>query len=155
MIYLICGKVGAGKTTYANELKNQIKGFVLSCDDLMLTLFDDCIGPVKHQDFLARCKNFLYTQAFELNEIGKDVILDFGFWSENERVNVKAMFEEKGIKTQLVFLNSSYQKITTQLENRNKLIEQNSIRAYHIDDEKRNRFDGFFETPKTPDITVE
>ncbi|MEG2428960.1 MAG: ATP-binding protein, partial [Oscillospiraceae bacterium] len=128
MIYLLCGKVGSGKSTYAEKLKTKTNGFVLSCDDLMLTLFDECIGPVKHQDFLARCKSFLYRQAFELNEIGKDVILDFGFWSENERIEVCKMFNDNGIETKLIYIKSSYQKITNQLEKRNKLVKQAKIK---------------------------
>ena len=43
--YLLCGEVGSGKTTYATSWQAQTGGFVLSCDDLMLTLFDTCIGP--------------------------------------------------------------------------------------------------------------
>ncbi len=154
VVYLLCGKVGCGKSTYAQKLKKENNAVILSCDTLMLTLFDDCIGPEKHKDFSDRCKKFLYAQAEDIILLGHDVVLDFGFWSKQERTAVKEMFLQKGIKTKLVLINTSYEIITSQLEQRNKLVEEGKIRAYHIDEEKRNRFDGFFETPSEDEIDI-
>ena len=38
-IHLICGSTGAGKTTYARELANNIGGIVFSIDEWMVSLF--------------------------------------------------------------------------------------------------------------------
>lgn len=40
-VIMLCGKICSGKSFYAEQLKNRINGIVLSCDDLMLTLFDE------------------------------------------------------------------------------------------------------------------
>ncbi len=39
MIHLIVGNTGAGKTTYANKLKKELKGVVFSIDQWNNTLF--------------------------------------------------------------------------------------------------------------------
>lgn len=151
-VYLLCGKVGSGKSTYAKILADKInstgKGaFILSADALMLRLFDECIGPERHQEFLSRCKGFLYYQAEQLLEMNIDVILDFGFWSKSERTNVIQHFSLFNAECRLVLLNPAYEAITANLEKRNQLVEKGLLRAYHIDMEKRKRFDSFFELP--------
>lgn len=147
-IYLLCGKVGCGKSRYANQLKQEKQAIILSCDKLMLRLFDECIGREKHQEFLARCKSFLYEQAEELLTMGHDVVLDFGFWSKAEREQTTTRFRDLGFETELIYCNPPYDVITKQLEQRNYLVEQGKIRAYHIDTEKRQRFDSWFEEPE-------
>jgi predicted kinase len=39
VIHLICGSTGAGKTTYATGLRQQLGALHLSIDDWMVTLF--------------------------------------------------------------------------------------------------------------------
>lgn len=154
-IYLLCGKVGCGKSTYANWLKAEKNTVILASDDLMLCLFDSCIGQVKHQEFLSRCKRFLYIQAEEFIKMGFDVALDFGFWQETERTEVAKMFAEKGIETKLIFINTDYDTITSNLNKRNALVEKGEVRAYHIDAEKRKRFDNLFEPPTIKEGYIE
>jgi len=147
IVYLLCGKVGCGKSTYANWLRTEKNAVVLSSDDLMMCLFDSCIGPDKHQEYLSRCKKFLYIQAEDFVKMGFDVALDFGFWQKSERTEVAKMFAEKGIETKLAFINTDYDTITNNLNKRNTLVENGETRAYHIDDEKRQRFDAMFQAP--------
>lgn len=40
-IYMLCGKVGSGKSTYAMKLKELHQAMILSCDDLMRSLIDE------------------------------------------------------------------------------------------------------------------
>lgn len=144
---MLCGKVGCGKSTYAKKLKQEKKAVILSCDDLMLTLFDECIGPKNHQMMLSRCKSFLYVQAEEYLIRGIDVVLDFGFWTKQERDEVRNIFDKKGIQVKLYYFETPYETITKHIKARNKKIIQGVEHAYSIDDDKRVRFDGQFEEP--------
>lgn len=148
-VYMLCGKVGSGKSTYAQNLKSNGNAFILSYDDLMLILFDDCIGRTKHQDMVSRCKKFLFGQALQLLDMNIDVVLDFGFWSQSERYETKKFFNDKRIPLKLIYINPPYDTISRNLENRNNSIDK-GLRGYYIDDEKRKRFDGWFQEP-TPD----
>lgn len=154
-IILLCGPCGCGKTHYAQHLRERSGTAVLSSDDLMLHLFDSCIGPERHQDMLRRCKSFLLQQAEELYALGLTVVLDFGFWSRAERVETKSRFAGRGIPAKLVYLNTPYEVITRHLEIRNRAVENGELRAYHIDAEKRARFDAWFETPTREEIDEE
>lgn len=154
-IILLCGPCGCGKTYYAQRLRERGGTAVLSSDDLMLRLFDGCIGPERHQDMLRRCKSFLLQQAEELHALGLTVVLDFGFWSRAEREETKARFAGRGITAKLVYLNAPYEVITRHLDARNRAVERGELRAYHIDAEKRARFDSWFEEPGPEEIDEE
>lgn len=151
-IILLCGPCGCGKTAYAQALQARGNTVVLSTDDLMLALFDSCIGRERHQDMQRRCRSFLLRQAEELFALGHDVVLDFGFWSRDERRETRQYFAQRGIPARLVFLDASYDVITRHLEQRNRLVESGKMRAYHIDAEKRARFDSWFEAPTPEEI---
>lgn len=148
---MLCGKVGSGKSTYAQSLKTKGNTFILSYDDLMLILFDDCIGPARHQEMVSRCKKFLFEQALEMLEMNIDVILDFGFWSKEERDETKIFFRSKGIKVKLHYVNPPYEVITNNLEIRNKSIND-GVRGYYMTPEKRKKFDSFFQEPSNEEI---
>ena len=151
IVHMLCGKVGSGKSTYAQSLKTKGNTYILSYDDLMIILFDDCIGPAKHQEMVSRCKKFLFGQALEMLEMNIDVILDFGFWSKEERDETKRFFKSKGIEVKLHYLNPPYEVITKHLEIRNKAIND-GVRGYYMTPEKRKRFDGFFQEPSKEEI---
>ena len=47
-IFLMCGKICSGKTTYARKLREQNKAVILSADEIMLALFGSDAGD-KHE----------------------------------------------------------------------------------------------------------
>ena len=57
-VILLCGKIAVGKTTYAAYLQKSRNAVVLSCDELMLSLFDSCLGD-KHDATVKRCSLYL------------------------------------------------------------------------------------------------
>ncbi len=95
MVTLIYGKIAAGKTTLAAKIAK--KGAVLlSCDELMLTVFTECLGS-KHAETERRCLRYLFKTAKQLNEKGIDSVIDAGFWTRDERSEVEGFFNAAGI----------------------------------------------------------
>ena len=58
----MCGKICSGKTTFAEQLRKDINGVILSCDEIMLSLFDENLGE-RHPIVERNCKDYLYTIA--------------------------------------------------------------------------------------------
>ena len=83
-VYLICGKICSGKSTYAQALLRESGAVILSVDELMLALFGQHAGE-KHDDYAARIKAWYRQKSLELLASGLDVILDWGFWTRKER----------------------------------------------------------------------
>ena len=96
MVTLMYGKIAAGKTTEAVKLAQ--KGAVLlSCDELMLTAFTECLGE-KHAETERRCLRYLFKMAKQLDGKGLDSVIDAGFWTRSERAEAEAFFDGFGIK---------------------------------------------------------
>lgn len=83
--YLICGFLGAGKTTYSKQLSQKTGAIHLNPDDYCMKLFskeeyeknwDRCFGEtIEH----------LWEKATEYARQGKSIIFDMGFWTKQSR----------------------------------------------------------------------
>ena len=45
-VILICGRICCGKTTYSKKLCAERNAVLLSVDEIMLSLFDQCCGDM-------------------------------------------------------------------------------------------------------------
>ena len=152
-VYMLCGKVGSGKSTYAKKLKERYQAMILSCDDLMLSLFDEQLGD-QHQLIQRKSMDYLYNLADELVSIGVNVVVDFGFWSKAERIEVKQHFMDQGITTELHYINTPEIQTKKQLQMRNEAITHSNSNVYHITEEMRLLFDTRFEEPTEDEISA-
>lgn len=150
-VIILCGMIASGKTTYANKLKAQGNTVVLSVDDLMLTLFDGCLGP-KHDQTAARCIKFLCRQAVDLAKLGINVVLDYGFWLAQERQMALSYFEKEGIPARLYYLKTPEQVRIQRLIARNEKLKGSKERVYIIDESLRTKLDAKFQPPDEGEI---
>lgn len=154
-VILLCGKVGSGKTYYANKLHKSENAVILSCDELMLTLFDECLGN-RHDEIHSRCFEFLAQTAIGVVETQRDAILDFGFWTEDSRKSAKDFFERRNIPCEIHYIKSNDSARKQRVEKRNKeLTNSTRRREYIITTEMLERFDKCFEEPKKADKTID
>lgn len=152
-VILLCGKICCGKSTYAQVLKKKLNAVVLSCDELMLSLFDEHLGE-RHSEILRKSKVYLYNLTEQIISTNTNVILDFGFWSKSERSNVKVYFNKKGIETELHYIKVSDTAWLRNIEKRNLNIKSGDLKNYYIDDNMKHLFSKRFEEPDKDEIDV-
>lgn len=90
-IILLIGKICVGKSTYARELG----GMLISCDQLMQTMFPDGCGE-DHDMLAGRARKYLLALARQCAEAGVSPMVDFGFWTpalRKEAADILAGFE--------------------------------------------------------------
>ena len=123
MIHLICGSTGAGKTTYANKLRQQLGALHLSIDDWMVTLFAPDLPPQRDwpwiEERLLRCERQILTTALELARIGVPSILDLGLQRIDQRRRIAEQARAAGIAAQLHFLDVDATERWRRVEQRN------------------------------------
>lgn len=66
-VYLICGKICCGKTTYANKICVENNAVLLSVDEITLALFGQHCGD-KHDEYVERTEKYLLNKSLELIE---------------------------------------------------------------------------------------
>ena len=153
VVIMLCGKICSGKSTYAEKIKKERNAVVLSCDDLMLSLFDEKLGD-KHDCILEKCKEYLYELACQIAGAGTNVILDFGFWTRKERKSTVRLFHSKNIKTEIHYIKIDRESWLNQINKRNSDIKKGIVKGYYVDENMKNLFDKSFEEPDKDEIDV-
>ncbi|MFZ5782247.1 MAG: AAA family ATPase [Pseudomonadota bacterium] len=93
-VHMVCGAVGAGKTTYALGLCDETGGVHLSIDDWMTRLFGKDAPRPPQWDWVAerlrRCEDQMALVAFQCVRRGVSAILDQSFLRQEDRSRLAA-----------------------------------------------------------------
>lgn len=152
-VIMTCGKICSGKSTYAEQMRLKNRAAILSIDEIMLALFDQHIGD-KHDEYVESLEKYLFDKSVELIEIGVNVILDWGFWTKDERKFAKEFYESRNIECEFHYIDVSDEVWEQRLNKRNNLILEGKTSAYHVDENLAKKFDAIFELPEKEEISV-
>ncbi len=152
-VIMTCGKICTGKSTYAEKLRKERKGIVLSVDEITLALFEHNIGD-KHDEYVEKAEHYLYNKSLEVIENGIDVILDWGFWQKSEREYAREFYRKNGVEYEFHYLEISDDEWKKRIEKRNKMVMADEISAYFVDENLARKVEGFFEKPTEEEIEV-
>ena len=102
-VIMTCGRICSGKSTYAQKLKNELGGVILSIDELMLDILGGETGD-KHDEYAKRTEKYLYKKSVEIVSLGTDVILDWGFWKKSDRDFAREFYRGHGISCEFHYI---------------------------------------------------
>jgi predicted kinase len=152
-VILICGKICSGKTTYAKGIAKNINAVILSVDELMLTLFGQHVGE-KHDELVEKTEKYLYKKSVELVSNGINVILDWGFWTKEERLFAAKYYTDIGIEIEWHYIGIDDITWKKLMKERNNAIVNNEQEFYYIDENIAKKFENIFEEPKPDEMDV-
>lgn len=141
VVYLICGFLGVGKTTFSKKMERAGEGIRLNPDEEC----QRCFNPVEYEAGWDRCfaaaVENLNHRALEYLQNGQDVIFDAGFWSRSSRDEARAKFAAAGAEVKLYYLYAPDDILKQRILSRKGVVaESNSLR---FDDLKK-----LFEEPQ-------
>jgi predicted kinase len=152
-VIITCGKICSGKTTYAEKLRIQRRGVVLSIDEVMLNLFDENLGD-KHDEYVAKVKAMLLDKSLELIEVGIEVILDWGLWTKEERQSIREFYKSNGVECEIHYLDITDELWQQRINLRNSQIREGKSSAYYVDDGLAEKVNSIFEKPSDSEVDV-
>ena len=127
IVYVICGFIGAGKTTFAKQLEKTTGAVRITKDEWLIRL----IGNDPTIDGFAEYDNKICELsrdvAFYLAEKGIDVIIDEGFWAREQRVELKRRIEAIGAKEVLYYVEVPIETIRDRVVERNNNLTGDSF----------------------------
>ena len=150
----ICGKIGCGKTYYANRLKEQEHAVILSTDEVTydLTNNQQCEG---YDEFARRVNLYLRKKAVEIVNAGCTVILDWGFWTKENRKEIKRYGENNGVLVEMHYIDIDDKTWYENIEKRNnEVISGNGGSSFYVDEGLLNKVSSLFEIPEKEEIDI-
>lgn len=156
MAKLICiyGKIGQGKTYYAKELKEQEHAVILSTDEVTYDLTNNEQGE-GYDEFARRVNLYLRKKAVEIVKAGCTVILDWGFWTKDNRNEIKNFGKNSDILVEMHYIDIKnkdwYENIK---ERNNNILAGNGGSSFYVDEGLLKKVSSLFEIPGKEEIDV-
>ena len=152
-VFLICGKICSGKSTYSEKLRKEHGAVLLSVDEITLNLFGQHCGD-EHDNYVERTEKYLFEKSLEILEVGVNVILDWGFWTKEERDFAKQFYKSHNIEYEFHYIDISDEVWNQRLAKRNAEVLKNETSAYYIDENIAKKFSNIFCKPETEEIDI-
>jgi predicted kinase len=146
-LYLICGKIAAGKSTLARKLASRSATLLIAMDHWMSTLY-----PVENrtlEDFAqlsARLRAAIAPHVVDILRQDLSVVLDFPANTVAWRVWMRSLVRESDVAHELHVLDIPDEVCKARLKQRNR----SGDHPYQVSEAAFERFTGYF-VPPTPD----
>ena len=114
-LFMLMGLPGSGKTTFARRLEAERSAVLLEPDVWMARIVGDGYDAERRQ----AVKAIQLELAERILSLGRDVILEFGFFSRAERDEARARASAVGALAHLVFLDPPFAELLRRVSARN------------------------------------
>jgi predicted kinase len=128
IVYIVCGFIGAGKTTFAKKLEKKTGAVRITKDEWSIALIGNDPTIDGYDEWDAKIIELSRDVAFHLVEKGIDVIIDEGFWEKEQRAKMKKRIEALGAKEVLYYLDTPIETIRERVVERNVSLTNESFK---------------------------
>jgi predicted kinase len=143
-LHLMCGLPCSGKTTLARQLEQQHSALRLTPDEWHTRLYGQDVEEEEHNARHDLIESMLWEIAARVLSLGVNVILDYGFWAQSERIDYRLRAEQLGASSELHFVEVSEAVLLERLVRRNSQLPPG---AAFIPELKLKEWVCLFETP--------
>ena len=152
-VFMMCGKLCSGKSTYAEMLRKEHRAIILSIDEITLALFGQDAGE-KHDDYSRRAQKYLYGKSLDILEMDINVILDWGFSTKSERNFAREFYRSRNIPSEFYYFDIDDEEWNRRIEKRNRDVLAGKTNAYYVVNDLIAKLDSIFEMPDRNEIDV-
>lgn len=126
---MLCGFIGAGKTTFAKKLEETTGAVRITKDEWLTRLIGNDPTIDGYEDYDHRICESSRDVAFQLAEKGIDVIIDEGVWAREQRDTLRRRIEEVGAQPVVYFLDTPIETIRESVVRRNLSLTKDSFKV--------------------------
>jgi len=118
-LHLMVGLPCSGKTSLARKLEDERSALRLTPDEWQLRLFGQDAEEPEHDARHSLIEALLWELASRALVLGTNVILDFGFWAQEEREDYRWRAKQLGASSEVHFLDVPADELLRRLVRRN------------------------------------
>ncbi len=156
LIHLICGSTGAGKTTYAKALSEQLGGVRFSIDEWMSALFwmdsPQPLDPGWSMERVERCSRQIWRVAVDVAARDVPCILDVGLSTAGQRGRYLGWATEAGLSAQLHYLDVPADERWRRVTARNRDTLAHGQLPFEVTREMFDFVEGLWEPPEEEEM---
>jgi len=117
-VHILCGFIGAGKTTFAKRLEERTGAVRITKDEWLIQIIGN--DPTIHglEAYDGRMCGLSRDVAFRLAAKGVDVIIDEGVWEKEQRDILRRLTEEAGAQAVVYYLDTPMDTIRERVARR-------------------------------------
>lgn len=143
--YVICGFIGAGKTTFARKLEKETEAIRITKDEWVIKVFGNKItSDSNFAEYDRNITELAKDTTFGILKSGGDVIIDEGFWVKSQRDDIKKRILEIGAMPIFYYVEYPIEKMRERVVNRS---ENPPIDAFEISGEMFDKYLKYWEPP--------
>ena len=143
-VHLLCGLPGAGKTTHARRLAEELLAVRFSLDEWMLRLFGLRYDDPAYGSRLPACTGLIWDTAVQVLRLGHDVVLDWNQWSRQRRAHWCDTVRLAGFQVVLHHVDVPMEVAVARARDR---AEQGTVGSHDIDEAGVRHLAEIFEPP--------
>ncbi|RLT38282.1 MAG: hypothetical protein DWI57_12305 [Chloroflexi bacterium] len=151
-LFLMVGLPGAGKTTLAKKLESERPALRLTPDEWIPVLYGENLSQEKLDNVRAPVETMQWQVAAAALGLGVDVVLDFGFWSRQERDDFRARAKAVGARAVVCFLDVSHAELSAHLSARNASLPPGT---FHVSQEELDLWSSWFQPPTADELKAD
>lgn len=153
-VILICGKICSGKSYYAKSIRKSLNAVILSTDEVTYDLTRNEQGE-GYPIFAERVNRYLRKKAVEICRAGANVILDWGFWTNEDRLAISAYLALNKIPFEWHYMDISDELWHQNIDERNARIQAGQGGSdFLVDEGLLEKLLSRFEVPDKSEIDV-
>lgn len=153
-IIAICGKICAGKSYYANQIKEKENAIILSVDEITYDLTGNEQGE-NYDKLCIKVHHYFLKKSVELVNIGCNVILDWGFWTKKQRKEVTNYYHSRHIAIEWHYIDIDDKSWEENIQERNKKVKAGKGESdFYLDEGLKRKLLTQWEAPDKNEIDV-
>lgn len=153
-IHLICGPVGAGKTTFATQFAREHGAVLFSIDEWMTTLFTpDLPGDIEYgwaMERIGRMESLIWSHIRQLMPLDIDAVLDLGLLQRTHREKFYALAARHAFDICLHFVGADRELRWQRVQARNE--EKGGTYTMDVDRAMFDFCENLFEKPSPEEL---
>ena len=135
-LHLMVGLPGSGKTTYAKQLEADRSAVRFTPDEWQIKLFGDDTDHSEHDARHTAVEEIMWEYAQKLLKQNVSVIMDFGFWSAEERLGLCKAAKAMQVDFEVHFMDVPKDELLRRVQLRNQREDEISftIQPHHMEE---------------------
>lgn len=129
-LFLICGFLGAGKTTVSKRLADEYNAEYMNVDETVMKTFTPDEYENNWETCFGKAEEMLWQKVQECAEHNKNVVFDVGFWTRKSRDDARLRATQVGMAPVLYYVYAPDKILKQRIAKRPGKIAANNVKNF-------------------------